>query len=511
MRKQGNMTSSAEMGFGKWRKRLWPIHSFELKKLLPLLLIKFLISVNYGILTVLKDTLVVTSRGSGAEVIPVLKGWVVLPVAILAALGYSKLSNVLSKRRLLFTVHAIFLSIIFIYGFILLPYSDFFSPHHTSDLLTQKFNGRFTHWIALYRNWTHALLFVTAELWGSMVILLMFWGYANDISSVNEAKRSYNIYIAAGDVAAILVGPLVAYMARMTLHLPYTSTVQYLIILVLFIGGIVMTAYWWMNKYVLTDKRYFNPQIATTPKKEKVKMSLREGFLQVIKSRYLLGIAIMVVAYGLCISLVEVSWKATLKQQFPQPADYQAFTSKVTSLVGVVALITSLFLGGGIIRYFGWHLSAQLTPIIVGLSGATFFLMLLNKSFLAQLSPILGITPLTLLVMFGAVQNILSKAAKYSFFDPTKEMSFIPLDQEAKVKGKAAIDVVGTRLGKSGSAWIQIGLIDMLGASSVLSIPHLLLPIVTIATISWILSVKSLSKRFDAKQQEQLTAAQSTT
>lgn len=499
------MTDQALPTFGKWRQRLWPIHRFELKKLFPLILIKFLISVNYGILTILKDTLVVTSRGSGAEVIPVLKGWVVLPCALVAALIYSKLSNALKKKTLFYTVIGSFLFIIFLYGFVLYPNADVLSPHSSSDWLISKIGQKYEHWVAIYRNWIQALLFVTAELWGSMIILVLFWGFANDITNVSEAKRSYNVYIAAGDLAAFSVGPIVCYLTRRFANLDFTFTVQVLIFITLMIGLLVMAIYWWINRYVLTEKEYLNPdEYSSTPGKKKEKLSLREGFKYLAKDKYLLGIAIIVVGYGLAVNLIEVTWKANLKLQFPSPVDYQYFVGKTTSMVGLFAFIASMFFGSNIIRRFGWHTSAQLTPAFVGITGIVFFFLILGQGRLAPFASMLGITPLMLIVLFGAFQNIASKVAKYSFFDPTKEMAYIPLDEEAKVKGKAAIDVVGSRLGKSGSAWIQIGLIDLVGTGSILSITHLLVPIVLIAVFSWVYSVRSLSKKFDQKHKESL-------
>jgi len=43
--------------------------------------------------------------------------------------------------------------------------------------------------IAILRNWSFCLFYVMAELWGSVVVSLLFWGFANQVSlpSVIEA------------------------------------------------------------------------------------------------------------------------------------------------------------------------------------------------------------------------------------------------------------------------------------------------------------------------------------
>merc|ERR1712188_198179 len=92
---------------------------------------------------------------------------------------------------------------------------------------------------------------------------------------------------------------------------------------------------------------------------------------------------------------------------------------------------------------------------MLGITGITFFSLILFKESFAPLTAMLGLTPLMMAVFVGAMQNILSKASKYSLFDPCKEMAYIPLDAESKTKGKAAVDVIGNPLGKSGGSFIQ--------------------------------------------------------
>ena len=89
--------------FGKIRQFLWPIHNYELKKITPMLFMFFCISFNYSILRNLKDALVINAAGSpGAQIIPYLKFWGVIPFAILFMVLYSKMSNIVSKKNLFY-------------------------------------------------------------------------------------------------------------------------------------------------------------------------------------------------------------------------------------------------------------------------------------------------------------------------------------------------------------------------------------------------------------------------
>lgn len=122
---------------------------------------------------------------------------------------------------------------------------------------------------------------------------------------------------------------------------------------------------------------------------------------------------------------------------------------------------------------------------MIGVTGLGFFGLTLFPYTVQPMANFFGTTPLMLAVLIGAIQNILSKSAKYSLFDPCKEMAYIPLDQESKTKGKAAIDVVGNPLGKSGGAMIQQVLIFAVGSLAA-STPVSLLYMYIFFVIVWL-------------------------
>jgi AAA family ATP:ADP antiporter len=69
------------------------------------------------------------------------------------------------------------------------------------------------------------------------------------------------------------------------------------------------------------------------------------------------------------------------------------------------------------------------------------------------------INPIFAAVIIGAIQNILSKSTKYSLFDSTKELVYIPLSLELRTKGKAKAEIIGLKAGKSvGALYNQVPL-----------------------------------------------------
>lgn len=513
------MSQTTTKEFGRWRSMLWPIHGFELKKLMPMLLLMFFINFNYTILRDTKDALIVTAPGSGAEAIPFLKVWGVLPVAILFMLIYAKLSNILSKTRLFYTTIIGFLVFFALFKLVLYPARDFLHPHDLADKMQATLPSGLSGLVAIFRNWTFSLFYIMSELWGSMALSLLFWGFANDITRVSESKRFYAMFGIGANLAMLPSGELIKYFARVGSNVApgvdgFGVTLTWLTLLVLGAGVAVMGVYWWINKNVLTDPRFYDVK-DVKKKKEKPKMPLKESFAFLAKSKYLLCLATLVIGYGICIQLVEVTWKNQVKLQYPTGTDYVGFMGMFSQVTSLLTIFMMLFVGGNVIRKFGWKTGALFTPVILLFTGVAFFAFVIFRDNLGGMISMLGTTPLMLAVVFGTAQNIMSKSTKYSLFDPTKEMAYIPLDQESKVKGKAAIDVVGARFGKAGGALVNQGL--MVATGGIAFIAPYVAVIMLFILGAWIVAARALGIQFndltakreaEAKAEEESAAAE---
>ena len=503
-----NETIESKSFFQKCRDLLWPIYGSEHKIWLPMASMVGLILFNYTVARNVKDGMVMAATGSSA-IVPYLKTTLVLPAALIFFAIYSKLSSMLNKKALFYTIVGGFIAYFVFFATVLYPLHGFLHPTTSADYLQSILPAGLKGLVDCYRVWTFSTFYVMSELWGSAVSALMFWQFANDVIRVKDAKRFYSHFYLLANVFTALSGVVVNKLSQVQKNLPagvdpWQISLNYIVTVMTIAGLAVLALYYYMNKHVFNEE--YLAKVAeekkSKPKKEKVKMTVMEGIKYIFSSKYLGLIAILVTCYGVTINLVEVTWKNQLVLQFPSKNEYAAFMGYLSTSTGIATILA--ILGGSILtRKLGWKIAALATPIVLGVTGLLFFLSMVAPELVSPIGIIFGISPLMFGVLIGLAQNVLSKSIKYALFDPTKEMAYIPLDDVAKMRGKAAVDVVAGRFGKSGGSAIQIVFLAMFGSIGVIA-PYLTI-IFAIMIVAWLYAVGALSKEFDkaCKAQEQ--------
>jgi len=232
-------------------------------------------------------------------------------------------------------------------------------------------------------------------------------------------------------------------------------------------------------------------------KKSKPKMTAGESVKFLASSQYLRCLATLVISYGLMYNFTEISWKSLLKKKYPDALDYQRFMGNFSSIVGA-STFAVIFCGSNLIKHLGWRIGSAATPLVMATVSIPFFIMLVFMDLSKQ--SVLGQA-----VSVGTALILLSRSFKYGMFDATTQMAYIPLDEESKVKGKAAIDVLGSRLGKSGASFVQQGLVlafgNIINAAPVIGILYY-----SIAA-SWLSAVYTLGRLYESMTQSNPSTA----
>jgi AAA family ATP:ADP antiporter len=475
---------------------LWPIHRKEHRVFLPLALINFCVLFNYTVLRNLKDALLITAEESGAEVIGFVKTWFILPSSLMLTFVLGSLSLKVRRSHLFVMILAPFLAFFFVFGQWIYPNLSLIqiSPEWVKSLKVQY--PHFQWIFPIVGNWALVLFYILSELFGSASICYGFWLLANASTRLDQAKRFYPFFGIIGNIALFLAGALTERTSSLISEVP-EKIVSYQTLIITFFGllAIVLSYFlWFLALRNQTDPKNASPTLPDVSEK----LSSKQSFYQILKKspviRYLI---LLVFAYGCCINLAELTWKHKIHLLYPNFVDYNQYMGAYTQRIGLLSLFLPL-LGGFLLRKIGWLKVALITPSVLGLTGFGFFIANLFPSLSTFFGQLMGVSSLEFLVLSGSWLTIFSKSSKYALFDPTKEMVYIPLSNELKKKGKAAVDLAGTRFGKGVSSFYQqIFLIVTAGHQGQLIAPIFFL--FSIVLGFWFWGVKKLDVSLKAK------------
>lgn len=483
------------------RNIFWPIKKEELGKFVPIAALMFCILFNQNILRILKDSIVISEVS--AEITSFAKVYCVTPVAALFVIIYAKLINHFHFDRIFYYL-TIFFNICFVvFAFVIYPNAHLF--HMNLDLANSlvESHPHFKWYILLFANWSYILFYTLSELWPNVFYVLLFWQFANEITTTNEAKRFYTLFSLFGNSALIVVGFIMMNLASETngfKNLLVASDQKFILskvsIFFVVIASVLSCLFIrYISNNVMTNPSYFLR--TNVGQLESKKLTVIKSFKYIARSKYLWLILICSASFALSMNLVEAVWKSKIKELYPTVEGYAAFNGLYILWTGVVIIIMTI-IGNNIMRLHNWFVAAVISPIVILITGVLFFIMVVfDTKIFSVLDGLILLSPLYLAVIIGAIQNVLSKGAKYSIWDTSTQMLYIPLDRELRTKGKAAVDVISPKIGKSSSGLVQSIIFTIMPSATFVSISPALMVIFILVCSLWIYSVRKIYLEYE--------------
>jgi len=464
--------------------KIAPLQRDELVKFFCVSALIILICYVHDILRIAKDTLVMSHLGT--EYISAIKIWAVLPASLLFMLMYIKLSDVFSRARLFHIMNWFLISYFVLFALVLYPNSDAITIHISDELMASL--PTFKYFFNMVKNWHYCLFYAFSEGWVMIMLNISFWQIANHITTLNESKRLYPLLgfaSHAGLMGAAILSKVFAVDGANWQPALNSSTVS------IVVAGIGISICLFILEKKIVGTEAFNLKKGHFRGKRKI--SIKESIEYVAKSKPIMLITILLLCYNLSFTLIEGVWKKSIELLCDNNANLiQSFLGNVymfIPLVGFIFTVLSIY----ILQTHRWRMSALITPVVSLLTGGAFFLFMLLKdcSYITALQT----SALSIGILFGSINNVFTRGIKHTIFDSTKEMIYIPLDDDLQTKGKAAAETIGMKFGKGAGGAIQQTLLAIFPAMTLIDLSPIISVVFFAFLAWWIYSIAISSKR----------------
>lgn len=403
-----------------------------------------LLNINYALLRSARNALAVADLGGGAGMIPWFELLGTMPGAVLMTLCLSWMLNRFSIQRVFFVTLTFFVSFFLVF---VLAVHPFLHAWEATILSTSWLPGKemLAHFLPQL---VSMLFFVMAELWKIALFTVLFWGMVNQYVPVEKAKAYYAPLMLGSSLGTILAGPIISFCTADVI-----SNRSWSVSLILIMGA--LTGFSVLIAYLFRQLSDSLSSLERRKQEEKKTVSMWEGLRICFQSPYLLLLAWVTIADYVAYALGEVVFLDLLKQKFPDPRDYCDYMGKLSLWSGILTALSALVITPYLLRRCRWVVASLVTPICLLVTEGAFFFALWQPNMKGKLE---------LFVLLGTLFFCLVRAAKYTLFDTSKEISFLLLPPLEKMQGKLVVDGMCARLGRGSGSCLSLILIQMFGS-----------------------------------------------
>jgi ATP:ADP antiporter, AAA family len=272
----------------------------------------------------------------------------------------------------------------------------------------------------------------------NLFFVSVFWSFMLEILSKEQSKRLFGV-IAVGGTAGALVGPVLTDLLVPTIGNPG----------VLFMGAALFALAIYCQRALLRQAAATGVRgpagaagaagaaaAASVPADQPLgSANPFAGMLLVLKSPYLLGIAVFMVLLSSVTTFLYMDQLDVVKRTFSDPEQRTQVFSRIDYAVQALTIGCQFFLTGRIAQRFGVVALLTIVPLLMV---AGFLGLAISGTF-------------ALLVLTMVVRRV----GEYAFIRPGREMLYSVVDTETKYKAKSFNDVPVYRGGDALSAQVQ--------------------------------------------------------
>jgi AAA family ATP:ADP antiporter len=274
--------------------------------------------------------------------------------------------------------------------------------------------------------WTSAAFYVAGQLLG-VLLISQFWTLANIVYDPRQAKRLFG-FIGGGAPLGGVAGNALAQQA---------PTIGSTNLLLPSAGLMILCAFVVM---LVIRRESVRPDSALAGKQEKG-VGLAEAFQLLRNSNHLQIIALVIsfASIGAAIIEQQLNMAAEAAKGANQTDSITAFLATVGLWMSTIGFVIQVWLTSKIHRYLGIGFALMVLPVSLGTTGV---IMLLNGALWAP-----------------ALARILDQSLRYTVDKTTREILFLPLPGDLKLKAKSFVDVTVDRGAKALGAILLIVLV----------------------------------------------------
>jgi AAA family ATP:ADP antiporter len=260
----------------------------------------------------------------------------------------------------------------------------------------------------------------------NLFVISVFWSFMVDLFESGQGKRLFGL-IAAGGTAGAITGPLLT-----ALLVAPVGPVNLLPLSALLLTGTVLC--------IVQLGRWADRElVAASPQSnEPLGGSILAGLTLIVRSPYLLGIALFMLLFTTLATFVYFEQANIVAQSFTDSAGRTRFFALLDLAVNALTVLTQLLVTSRLLTRLGTAGSLALLPVLSGLG----FMLL-------ALTPVLAVL---------AGFQVLRRAGEYAITRPARELLYTVVDRETKYKAKNALDTVVYRGGDALAGWLFTGL-----------------------------------------------------